>query len=66
LEFRYDDPNASRVSSHRQAKRRKKEANEGDSSTPQTLESYDAREFEEEDIIVADEAGKTSEMDQPS
>jgi len=48
------------VSSHRQAKRRKKEA-EGDSSTPQTLESHDARELEEEDVIVADKAGQSSE-----
>ncbi|OJA19138.1 hypothetical protein AZE42_02144 [Rhizopogon vesiculosus] len=62
----YDDPNASRVPSHRQSKRRKKEANEGDSSTPQTLESYDARELEEEDVMVADEEGQTSEMEQPS
>lgn len=60
LWFRYDDPSASRVSSHRQAKRRKKEA-EGGSSTPQTLESHDARELEEEDVIVADEAGQSSE-----
>lgn len=62
----YDDPNASKVSSHRQSKRRKKEANEGDSPVPQTLESYDTTEVEEEDTTVADQAGQTSELEPTS
>jgi tRNA (adenine-N(1)-)-methyltransferase non-catalytic subunit len=54
------------VSSHRQSKRRKKETSEVDSSTPQTLESYDVREVEEENAIVADLEALASEMEQPN
>ncbi|KAG1885547.1 Gcd10p-domain-containing protein [Suillus subluteus] len=59
----YDDPNASKVSSHRQSKRRKKEADEGDSSVPQTLESYETTELKEEDTTVADQASLTNKME---
>jgi tRNA (adenine-N(1)-)-methyltransferase non-catalytic subunit len=59
----YDDPNASKVSSHRQSKRRKKEADEGESSVPQTLESYKTAELGEEDAIVTDQAGLTSKLE---
>jgi tRNA (adenine-N(1)-)-methyltransferase non-catalytic subunit len=59
----YDDPNASKVSSHRQSKRRKKEADEGESSVPQTLESYKTAELGEEDAIVTGQAGLTSKLE---
>lgn len=59
----YDDPNASKVSSHRQSKRRKKEADEGYSSLSQTLESHETTEPEEEDTAVADQISLTNEME---
>ncbi|KAG1904757.1 Gcd10p-domain-containing protein [Suillus fuscotomentosus] len=59
----YDDPNASKVSSHRQSKRQKKEADEGNLTVPQTLESYQTTELEEKNAAVADQASLTNEME---
>ncbi|KAG1795702.1 Gcd10p-domain-containing protein [Suillus plorans] len=59
----YDDPNASKVSSHRQSKRQKKEADEGNPTVPQTLESYQTTELEGKNATVADQASLTNEME---